>query len=83
MEGKRKECFKKEKLVKQGDDREMTFELSKVKIISNCCKNSFDGEGGRAVSVFEMSKETVKMRKLRGQELKTLKTFCVKINEIK
>lgn len=55
MEGKRKECFKQEKLVKQGDNREMTFELGKMKIISNCGKSSFGGEGGRDISLFEVS----------------------------
>lgn len=55
MERKRKECFKKEKLVKQGDDREMTFELGKMKIISSCGKSIFGGDGDRNTSLFEVS----------------------------
>lgn len=46
MEGKRRECLKKEKLVKQSEDRERTFELGEIKITSNCCKSSFVGDGG-------------------------------------
>lgn len=51
----REKCFKEEKLVKQGDDREMTFESGKMKIISNCGKSSFGGGGGRDISLFEVS----------------------------
>lgn len=47
--------MKKEKLVKQGEDRGRTFELGEIKITSNCCKSSFVGGGGRDISLFEVS----------------------------
>lgn len=55
MEGKKKECFKKEGLVKWHEDREVTFEFGKMKIMSNCCKNSFGEKVGSDISLFEVS----------------------------
>lgn len=64
MEEKRRDGLKKEKLVKQREDREMAFEFGKIKVISNCCKSSFVGGGGKDISLFEVSQsEEVKSAK--------------------